>query len=49
MILNNGEYQTVKLESAEQLESEDSAMRVVYENGKLLVDDNLDDIRKRAN
>ena len=48
LILKGGVYETVKLEPAEQLAAEDSAMRVVYENGELLVDDSLDDIRKRA-
>ena len=45
---HHDEYQTVKLENAEQISSENSAMRTVFENGEMLFDDNLDDIRKRA-
>lgn len=49
LILNDGNYETVKLESAEQIASENSALCTVFENGKILIDDNLDEIRKRAN
>lgn len=45
---SSGEYKTVKLETAEQISAENSQMRTVYENGKLLIDDNLEAIRKRA-
>ena len=48
LTLNGGNYATVKLESAEQIAAENSAMRVVFENGELLIDDNLSEIRKRA-
>jgi nicotinamide phosphoribosyltransferase len=48
LILENGNYKTVKLEAAEQVSAEHSAMRVVYENGELLIDETLDEIRKRA-
>lgn len=44
----NGEYQTVKLETAETIEAENSQMRTVFENGELLIDDTLDAIRQRA-
>ena len=44
----SGEYQTVKLETADQRKAENSQMRTVFENGELLVDDNLDEIRSRA-
>ncbi len=44
----NGEYQTVKIEGAETLSAENSQLRSVYENGEMLIDDGLDDIRKRA-
>lgn len=44
----NGEYQTVKLEESETLSAENSQLKTVYENGELLVDDTLDEIRKRA-
>lgn len=43
-----GEYETVKLENAEQISFENSALRTVFENGEMLTDDNLDEIRKRA-
>lgn len=43
-----GEYKTVKLESAEQISAENSAMQTVFESGKLLIDDNLETIRNRA-
>jgi nicotinamide phosphoribosyltransferase len=43
----DGGYQTVKLETADQIQAENSQMRTVYENGALLIDDNLDAIRAR--
>lgn len=48
LILKDGTYETVKLESADQRKAENSGMRTVFENGALLVDDSLDEIRKRA-
>ena len=48
LTLQNGVYETVKLESAEQLAAENSALRTVYENSELLLDESLDEIRKRA-
>lgn len=45
----NGEYKTVKLDSADQRKAENSQMRTIFENGEMLVDDNLDDIRNRTN
>ena len=44
----NGEYKTVKLEDAKTIAAEKSEMKTVFENGELMVDDNLDDIRQRA-
>lgn len=49
LILKDGKYETVKIENAETIALETSAMQTVFENGELLVDDNLDEIRKRAN
>lgn len=43
-----GEYQTVKIEDAETLAAKNSALRTVFENGAMLVDENLEEIRKRA-
>ncbi len=48
LISNGGAFETVKLKRLEQISAERSALRVVYENGELLIDDNLDEIRKRA-
>lgn len=48
LIFRNGNYETVKLEADDQIAAEHSAMRVVYENGELLIDENLDEIRRRA-
>jgi nicotinamide phosphoribosyltransferase len=44
----NGGYKTVRLERIEQIETENSAMQTVFENGEILIDDNLAAIRKRA-
>lgn len=44
----NGEYKTVRLPDVETLAAENSQLRTVYENGELLIDDSLDEIRKRA-
>ena len=44
----NGEYKTVKIEDAETLSAENSQLRSVYEKGEMLIDDNLEAIRKRA-
>jgi nicotinamide phosphoribosyltransferase len=41
-------FETVKIESLDQVAKDDSAMRTVFENGELLVDDTLDAIRERA-
>lgn len=41
-------FETVKIASLDQIGSSDSAMRTVYENGDLIVDDTLDVIRERA-
>ena len=43
-----GEYETAKLETADQTAAENSQMRTVFENGELLIDDSLDEIRSRA-
>lgn len=45
---HHDEYQTVKLGASDQISFENSAMQTVFENGEMLVDDNLDEIRKRA-
>jgi len=44
----NGEYQTVRLETVETIAAENSAMQTVFENGAVLIDDRLEAIRKRA-
>lgn len=44
----NGDYKTVKLDDPETISAENSQMRVVFENGEVLVDDSLDEIRRRA-
>lgn len=49
LVLKDGNYETVKLESADQIAAENSQLRMVFENGKILIDDNLEEIRKRAN
>lgn len=48
LILNDaGEYETVKLDDVER-KAANSQMRAVFENGELLIDDNLDAIRART-
>jgi nicotinamide phosphoribosyltransferase len=47
LVYMDGAYRTVKLEHGEQ-HHERSAMRTVYENGELMVDDSLETIRKRS-
>lgn len=42
----NGKYQTVSL--GDKIANEFSVMKTVYENGEVLIDESLDDIRKRA-
>ena len=42
LVFRNGEYETVR-----DFQS-DSVMRAVFENGTILVEDNLDEIRKRT-
>ena len=44
----NGEYKTVQMVDEKTIAAENSQMRVVFENGELLTDDGLDEIRKRA-
>lgn len=41
-------FETVKMESIDMVASENSAMKTVFENGELIVDDTLDAIRERA-
>ncbi len=49
LILNaDGEYSTVKLTDSEPICTENSKLKTVFENGELLVDDDLEEIRKRA-
>jgi Nicotinic acid phosphoribosyltransferase len=43
----SGEYKTVKLENTET-QAENSVLRTVFENGEILIDDDLEEIRKRA-
>jgi nicotinamide phosphoribosyltransferase len=44
----SGEYKTARLPDAETVAAENSAMRTVFENGEVLIDDSLQEIRKRA-
>jgi nicotinamide phosphoribosyltransferase len=44
----NGEYKTVVLPDATTIAAENSEMQTVFENGEVLVDDNLEAIRRRA-
>lgn len=48
LVLKNGEYETVRLENTETISAENSQLRTVFENGAVLVDDSLDEIRKRT-
>ncbi|MDQ3087575.1 MAG: nicotinate phosphoribosyltransferase, partial [Acidobacteriota bacterium] len=48
LVLKNGEYETVRLEDVETISAENSQLRTVFENGAVLVDDSLDEIRKRT-
>jgi nicotinamide phosphoribosyltransferase len=41
-------FETVKLQSPEAITDARSAMRTVFEDGELLIDDTLEEIRKRA-
>lgn len=43
-----GEYETVKIRGLEKVSEGNSVMRTVYENGTLLIDESLEQIRKRA-
>jgi nicotinamide phosphoribosyltransferase len=45
---NKGEYKTVRLENAEKVFEENSQMQTVFEDGKLLIDESLDQIRRRT-
>ncbi len=45
----SGEYKTVKIEDAETVSADNSQLQTVFEDSKLLVDDNLEEIRTRAN
>ncbi len=44
----NKQFKTVKVEDAVTISSENSQLRTVFENSELLIDDDLDGIRKRA-
>lgn len=44
----SGEYKTIRIPDTETLCAEGSEMRTVYENGELLIDDSLSEIRKRT-
>jgi nicotinamide phosphoribosyltransferase len=48
LILEDGNYETVKLGSPDQIAAENSVLRTVFEDGEILVDDNLEEIRNRA-
>jgi nicotinamide phosphoribosyltransferase len=43
-----GEYKTVVLPDIETISADNSQLNTVFEDGKVLVDDNLESIRKRA-
>jgi nicotinamide phosphoribosyltransferase len=45
----NGDYKTVKLDDVNTIAAPNSQLFTVFENGEVLVDDNLDAIRKRTN
>lgn len=45
----NGAYKTVRLDDAETISAPNSQLNLVFENGEILVDDNLEAIRARAN
>lgn len=44
----NGEFKTVKIETKDEIAVENSQLCTVFENGRLLIDDNLEAIRARA-
>lgn len=44
----NGEFQTVKIETKDEIEVQNSQLQTVFENGELLIDENLEAIRARA-
>lgn len=48
LIRNAGSFETVKLDHRDQVQAEGSAMRTVFENGELIVDEDLAVIRGRA-
>ncbi len=48
LVIENGEYKTVRLADGETIAAANSQLRTVYENGELLIDDDLDEIRARA-
>jgi nicotinamide phosphoribosyltransferase len=48
LINNNGKLETIRLTNDNDIQCPLSVMRTVYENGELLVDDSLENIRKRA-
>lgn len=44
----NCEFKTVKLDDTETVSAENSQMRTVFVNGRILIDDSLDEIRMRT-
>ena len=48
LILKDGNFETVKIEDAEKISVENSVLQTVFENGELLIDENLEEIRNRA-
>ena len=45
----NGRFQTARLNDANTIAHANSALRTVFENGEVLIDENFDQIRARAN
>jgi nicotinamide phosphoribosyltransferase len=48
LVLENDVYKTVRLETAQRISAPNSAMKTAFENGEVFLNDNLDEIRKRA-
>lgn len=48
LTVRNGQFETVKLPDADRTVAEHSVMQTVFEDGQVLVDESLDDIRARA-
>jgi nicotinamide phosphoribosyltransferase len=48
LVLENGEYKTIRLDDAETVSAANTQLTTVFENGEILVDESLKEIRKRA-